>query len=379
MLLNKEEILASVIANAQAGRRTVAREALAELVDNHLTAGTDPDDLKYYIFAAALAKRLESERAGDINLYLRQLEQPQISLFNLLAQHLPTVSLAGRIANRLLCRFLGDREEVTLLDIGIGTGQQELALLYELARRGALPDRLTIIAVEPSESSLREAERCLTDAATRLRVQFTFVPIVAVAEDMTEAHWATIAAARGPLVVHAAFAAHHVRDRVAGECQRDALFRRLHASGAEAVVLCEPNSDHHTDSFPMRFENCWRHFSLTFQLIERLGLTDDESTAMKLFFAREIEDILGNSEGARCERHESTNAWVSRLQRSGFRPYRAFDLVGDFSHPAVNVSAREGYVGLDYAGETLVSVLCATLGETEAAAADAAARPASRN
>jgi len=381
MLLNKQEILASVIENAQAGRRAVAREALAELVDNHLSAGTDPDDLKYYIFAAALAKRLESDKAGDINLYLRKFEHPQISLFNLLAQHLPTVSLAGRVANDLLCRFLGNREEVTLLDIGIGTGQQELALLYELARRGALPEYLTIVAVEPSAASLREAERCLTQAARTLQLPFTFVPILAVAEEMDEAQWATIAdaAAAKPLVVHAAFAAHHVRDRVAGECARDALFRRLRTLGPEAVVLAEPNSDHHTDVFPMRFENCWRHFSLTFELIGRLGVTQDECAAMKLFFAREIEDILGNAEETRCERHESTDAWLSRLTRCGFRPYRAFDLTGRFDHPSVSVVPREGYVGLDYAGETLVSVLCATSGDAGAAMAAATSRTASRN
>jgi len=268
---------------------------------------------------------------------------------------------------------------VTLLDIGIGTGQQVLALLYELARRGALPERLTIVAVEPSEASLREAERCLTQAARILDVDFTFVPIVAVAAEMNEAQWAKVTAVPQSFVVHAAFAAHHVRDRVAGECARDALFRRLRTLGPEAVVLAEPNSDHHTGVFPMRFENCWRHFSLTFELIGRLGLTDDEVTAMKLFFAREIEDILGNAEETRCERHESTDAWLSRLTRCGFRPYRAFDLTGRFDHPSVSVVPREGYVGLDYAGETLVSVLCATSGDAGAAMAAATSRTASRN
>jgi len=83
---------------------------------------------------------------------------------------------------------------------------------------------------------------------------------------------------------------------------------------------------------------------------------------MKMFFAREIEDIVANGEATRCERHEPVEAWVERLRRAGFTPYGDFEFARETRHDLVRVAAREGYIGLDYADETLVAVICATSG-----------------
>jgi hypothetical protein len=81
---------------------------------------------------------------------------------------------------------------------------------------------------------------------------------------------------------------------------------------------------------------------------------------MKLFFTREIEDIVANDESERCERHEPVTAWVNRLSRRGFGP--ACDLAGAAalrtSHIATSV--HDGWVGLDFDGVTLVAIVCAS-------------------
>ncbi len=358
-LLDKFALLTSALGEAAAGRTDRACDVLDELVDRRLDREA-PDDLQYFIFASAISKRLDPSRGAELNLYLQGFERPQIRLFNLLAQHLPTVSLAGDVANEYLCRFLSNRDEVTLLDVGIGTGQQEVALLHKLARRGALPERLTVVAVEPSASSLEAARASITAAAERLHLPLTFHGIHAVAETMDEAHWALLGEVPRPLAVLSAFAAHHVRDLPGDGCARDALFRRLRALDPSALVLCEPNADHHTASFSRRFEACWRHFGLTFELINRLDLPEADKSAMKMFFAREIDDIVANTEEARCERHEPVDAWRARLARTGFTPFRGLDFARGFAHEAVTVRAHDGFVGLDYGTETLVAVLCAT-------------------
>jgi hypothetical protein len=353
-------LLTAVLHETGMGRADAARGALATLVDEHLER-TNPEDLQYHIFAAALAKRVAHDRSAEINLYLRQFEQPQIALFNLLAERLPTVALAGRVANAMLAEQMAYREHVTLLDIGIGTGRQAVALLHQLAAQGALPERLTVVAVEPSASSLDECGRALADAARRLELPLAFHPVRAVVEELGDGDWEAIArvADGSPIVAHAAFAAHHVRDAAAADA-RDTVFRRLRALSPVAVVLCEPNVDHHTPEFFRRFENCWRHFSLTFELIGRLdGVSPGEQTAMKLFFAREIEDILGNAEESRCERHEPAETWVERFRRTGFAPATPSGAARGVAHPEIEVRAHEGYVGLDFRGETLVAVLCA--------------------
>lgn len=375
MNVSKENTLRAVLRAALEGRERDARHHLAAVVADRPHAEADPEGLQDYIFASALSRRLDPAAAAEINLYLRQFELQQISLFNLLAQHLPTVRLSVEVSNEILAGFLGGRDEVALLDLGIGTGRQEAALLRMLAQRGELPRRLTVFAVEPDADSLREAGEALRATAGEVGVELEFHALNRTAEELEDEHWARIGAARGPLVMHAAFAAHHIRDRGDGYCARSEFFRRLRLLNPLAVVLCEPSSDHHTHLLGERFENAWRHFGLTFDLIDRAGLPAREAAAIKMFFAREIRDILGNAEDARCERHENVNTWVERLRRAGFTPYGDFVLPDRLRHDVVSIRAREGYVGLDYAGETLVAVICATSGD---AAARARLHPGSR-
>ena len=368
MNVSKENALRAVLRAALEGREDEARFLLGGVVADRPEAGSDPEGLQDYIFASALSRRLDPARSAEINLYLQQFELQQISLFNLLAEHLPSVRLSVEVANEILAGFLAGWDEVALLDLGIGTGRQEAAVLRELASRGQLPRRLTVFAVEPDAASLRAAEAALRATADELGVELEFHALNLIAEELRDEHWALFGSARGPLVMHAAFAAHHILDRGNGYCARTEFFRRLRQLGPLAVVLCEPSSDHHTHLLGERFENCWRHFGLTFDLVDRAGLPAREAASIKMFFAREIQDILGNAEETRCERHESASAWVDRLRRAGFVPYGDFVLPDRIRHEVVAVKPREGYVGMDYSGETLVAVICATSGDAAAQA-----------
>jgi hypothetical protein len=358
----KYATLHAVVNETLAGRTENARTLLAGLVDDHLDNGAHGEDLQYYIFASALSKRLESDKAAEINLYLRQFEKTQISLFNLLAQHLPTVALAGPLANEVLAGYVGGQDEVTLLDVGIGSGRQEVALLYRLATQHLLPRKLNIIAIEPDAGSLLEAGSALAEAAETLGVELDFHPVHKVVEELDEEDWAMFGSFGAPLVVLSAFAVHHVRS-APGQRARDELFHRLRALEPDAVVLCEPSSNHDSDSLLERFEASWHHFGLTFRIIDGLDVADREKAAMKMFFAREIEDILANAEETRCERHEPVDAWVRRFRDAGFTPCGEWGiLMGEQPEGPVRIAPRDGYLGLDYGDETLVAILCATSG-----------------
>jgi hypothetical protein len=353
----KYHSLLAVLHEAHDERPHVARQVLDVLVERQLDRESD-DDVRYYIFANALAKRISTEPSASINLYLREYEVPQIELFNLVATYLPTVSAAGTVANRMLARHLGGHRSATLLDIGIGTARQETALLREMARAGTLPDRLTVVAVEPNAQCLALAEAALRDTAATLGLELEFRGICAVIEDLSAAQWETLRPYDEPLVVHAAFAAHHIR-AVEGE-GRDEVFARLHGLDPDAIVLCEPNADHHTHSFFRRFESAWDHFSRTFHLIDQLDISARERRAMKLFFTREIEDIVANDEAERCERHEPVAAWVNRLGRPGFGPSRDLGETARVATPHITTSVHDGWVGLDFGGVTLVAIACAS-------------------
>lgn len=354
----KYATLASVVDETLAGRTDNARELLGELVDARLKDATS-EDLQYFIFASALGKRLASDRSADINLYLRQFETTQISLFNLLAQHLPTVQMAGPLANEVLAGYVGGQDEVTLLDVGIGSGRQEVALLYLLATQRRLPRKLNIIAIEPDAGSLLEAGESLAEAAMTLGLELEFHPVHKVVEELDDADWRFFASFGAPMVVLGAFAVHHVRS-AQGSSARDELFRRLRTLAPDAVVLCEPSSNHNSPSLRERFQASWNHFGLTFRIIDGLDVPQAQKAAMKMFFAREIEDILANAEETRCERHEPVDVWVRRLRDAGFIPCTDWGLVGTPAAGPVRVAARDGYLGLDYGDETLVAIVCAT-------------------
>jgi hypothetical protein len=363
---SKYATLLSVVEEAAQGRDGNARALLDRAIGDHLEAGARAEDLHFYLFARALTRRLASGRTEDINLYLRQFQDTQISLFNLLARHLPTVSLTAPLANELLARFVGGHEEVTLLDVGIGSGHQEITMLRLLARQGRLPRRLNVVAIEPDAGSLIEAQMGLFESSVELGFELEFVPVHKVVEDMTEAEWGEVASFDCPLVVNASFAAHHIQ---CGEESplRDRIFCRIRELDPDAVVLAEPSSNHHAASLVERFNAAWHHFGLTFRLIDELEVEPEEAAAMKMFFAREIEDIVSNGETTRCERHEPVEVWVQRLRRAGFTPYADFEFAREARHDLVRVAPHEGYIGLDYADETLVAVICATSGVPAAA------------
>jgi hypothetical protein len=344
-----EEILEGASVEA---RRTLAK--LSECLDVENVA----EDMQYLLFALALARRLGGEgEAAQMNLYLRRFELPQIALFNLLAQKLPLASMAGAIANDCLCDLFAGQERATLIDVGLGTGRQEVALLRQLKASGTAPRQLTVIGVEPDVDSLRRAELDLLAAARELDMDLRFKGIPKVVEALDADDWSLLRDSPGPRVVHSAFAMHHV----AGEVDRQALFHRFRELEPTGVVLCEPSSDHFTDSLPRRFHNVWRHLFFIFGLVDELGLSAHERNAIKRFFGRELEDILGAvDESRRYERHERVETWLARLRSAGFTPRPRLQGSWPVPHPAVVLQQQPGYVGLGYREETVVAVICAT-------------------
>jgi len=355
--LSMSRTLLSVVHEAEAGRDESARALLAQLINTH--TGTGAPDLLFCLFASALSMRLESAPTEEINLYLRQYPAAQISLFNVVAQKLPVAISAVDVTRTLLARFLGGQREVTLFDVGIGSGVQEVALLRLLAAQRLLPERLNVVAVEPDGPSLAVAQAALVEVAAELGVQLRFLKVPMVLEELADADWASAASFDAPLVVNASFVTHHIRCGQ-GSPLRDQIFRRFRELEPAAVVLTEPNANHHTASLAERFTNAWHHFGLVFRLIDELDVTAEDAAQMKMFFAREIEDIVANSEEQRCERHELVEVWVQRLRRAGFTPYSDFGFTRALSAERIRVTPHQGYVGLEYADETLVAVICAT-------------------
>jgi len=352
----KFSLLGRAMEELIAGKASATRRSLAALT-RKLDVDAVAEDMQYFLFATALARRLGVGEAQQMNLYLRRFELPQIALFNLVAQRLPMVNMAGVIANDLLCGLFSGHEEATLVDVGLGTGRQEVALLRKLKASGSSLRRLTVVGVEPDADSLLQAELALSETARELGLELRFLSVPKVLEQLDEEDWALLRDTPAPRVVHSAFALHHLMAGV----DRQAVFHQLRTLNPSAMVLVEPDSDHATDSLAERFHNVWHHFSHNFELVDRLELPVRERNGIKLFFGRELEDILGTvDDSQRYERHERVETWRERLRCAGFSPVERLEGSWSTPHPAVHIRAEPGYVGVGYKEETLVAVLCAT-------------------
>ncbi|WP_134684655.1 GRAS family protein [Brevibacillus migulae] len=337
----------------QANLLEAARHTLSQMVGNTTPHGPAEDVLSD-MFAAALSKRLTDEASAGINLYLKQYEHAQIDLFNLAAQHLPFVGQPGIVANSYLAQFIAGQEEVTLLEIGIGTGRQVLDLLQLLEQRNALPRSLTIFAIEPMADVLEAAKGTIANACKRLGVELSFHAIPRFIEQLSTEEMKALTTYNGRLCVNAAFSLHHIHG------SRADILRSIHALNPSVIVLCEPNSDHYEPDLVKRFENAWAHFGAVFAFIDQLQLSHAETVSLKMFFYREIEDIIGNQEASRYERHEPVGTWVNRLQAAGFRTHTSREALRDITaHALITPNLYEHYVGFDYQAETLVAVICA--------------------
>ncbi|WP_163991461.1 GRAS family protein [Pyxidicoccus caerfyrddinensis] len=358
----KDELLLQGLEHALAGRSTQAAQALLSLYALLDVQGVS-EDLHYLLFATALSRRLEGASAVPRNPYLHpepEAEPRQIDLFRLLMAHMPLASAADAVANAVLVGLLRGHDEATLLDVGIGQGRQECGLLHALARAGALPRRLTLVGVDPSGASLRQAEATVAEVAREVGAAVRFVGLETPVEALEDATWAALRGVPRPLVVNAAFALHHVAEAPdSGGTARDAVLRRLRALEPTGLVLCEPNVDHHRAPVRERFRNAWNHFTRVFELLDTLDVPRAERAAIKRFFGREVDDVVGTvDESARCERHETAQSWMDRLRRAGFVALESLERVRPADiHPAVALRRERGFVGISYREDTLVAVL----------------------
>lgn len=355
--ISKSAVLRTALRQILANRTERAYATLKKLTDRHLNMRQSPSDMLYHVFASALAKRLSAKVAEEMNLYLKQYEHSQIDLFNKVAGRFPFVGKTGQVANNYLALYIEGHEEVSLLDIGIGTGRQVVALLSLLETKRSLPRKLNLYAIEPMADALELAKQSVAAQCTRLGVELNFHAYPRFVENISEKEWTSLIPPAGNLLVNASFALHHIHGC---EAVRGHTLQKIRALRPLAVVLSEPDSDHFEPDVTIRFENCWEHFETIFTFIDELRLSEAETIQMKLFFLREIEDIVGNREDSRFERHEKAEKWILRLGHAGFRMHtnpKAAE--GLEPHPLMKVTLHKDYIGFDYRDKTLVAVICA--------------------
>lgn len=355
---NKFNKLAESVLQIKIGATIQAKKNLKDLIKSLLNVDEDILDLQYFLFSSALLKRIDGYTAE--NIYLRNYDEAsQIDLFQLLSTEVPFVSLTHPIANELICQSLNKLTSVTLLNIGIGKGLQEVDLLKRLDRKGIKIKELTIVGIEPSKENLLEAETNILKASESVNFDLKFISFPKLVEDLSEQEWLFLANLHGNLIINEAFSLHHIVSRRQEGDTRQQVILKLSKLNPTAFILIEPNCDHNVSDLWYRFKNAWENYRLGFKIISQLNITKElQFLLINYFFGREIEDVLGNSEETRCERHESVDIWLQRLYKEGFKPsdLSAINFT-NFSHPLVNVATRDSYIGIECENTALIAII----------------------
>lgn len=312
----------------------------------------DSEKLLATLFIKALNKKINSEYIGE-NIYLGKYDIAQIRLFNILIEKFPFVKFSQHITNSAIAEEMRDCSEVTLVDIGIGEGMQVVNII-ELAKNLPQLRKLHVVGIEPFSDALNKARETVLgyNGRTPFEIHFT-----AVHDAVENVDFSAIHNIGGKIIVNASLALHHIQS----DLLRLRTIDRVKAIRPSAFILIEPNVNHYEPNFHARFVNCYKHFYHIFQVIDRIeNIGNADKNALKLFFGREIEDIIGKEESDRFEKHEPATHWIERLKRSNF------SIKNDFLQTPVEAGCgveiryhKEGFLGFTHGDETVLAVIYA--------------------
>lgn len=312
---------------------------------------TDSEKLLATLVIKALNKKINSESIGQ-NIYLGKYEISQIQLFSILIEKFPFVKFSQRITNSAIVGEMAGCTEVTLVDIGIGQGTQMLHVI-EQAKSLVQLRKLHIVGIEPFADALEQAGASILACNGQAPFEISFTPVHDFAENVDFAAIPT----QGKVIVNASLALHHIQS----ELLRLYTINRIKDLQPGAFFLIEPNVDHFEPDFFQRFQNCYRHFHHIFQVIDRIdNIGNDDKNALKLFFGREIEDIIGKPEKDRFEKHEPATQWIDRLKASDFSVKNDFLQAPVAAGCGVEIRYhQEGFLGFTHGDETVLAVIYA--------------------
>ncbi|MCG8570886.1 MAG: GRAS family protein [Spirochaetes bacterium] len=333
-----------------------ARAGLAELLMPEITLDNSNKVLLKGIIAESLMMRVSDTLEVRKKIYLEDFDVSQIDMFSVMGQAYPQIFASHDIANQFLKSAIENREEITILDIGIGQCLQLKKLLKEINSTENLL-RINIIGLDPDQKNLETAADALNSIQAELKFDLNYFPVLNFLEKLKAKDYQLIKNLAGEnLMINASYALHHISNPRKDREIRTEVLARLAALNPLIFTLIEPHSNHHTDNLVTRIRDCTSHFDTVFNLIDKSAVDDRIKLHIKEnFFGREIRDIFGVNDQIRTERHELTENWIIRLVEAGFRPlpYRELDIdLPSYCDYVVS----DGLVHLGYQHKELITV-----------------------
>ncbi len=333
-----------------------ARIEVEMLLDHCLEdIGNDSEKFLSTLMIKAL-RHLIGDSENDEHIYLKKYEITQIELFNVLIKEFPFVKWGHELSNTLIFNKLKNSKKAVIIDVGIGQGIQVQSLLEKLDETRNLKE-VVVIGIEPFSDAIEAAGELLDSIAEEVSYKLEFVPLNIFMQDMNPKELQEIVGRyEGDIIINASLSLHHIQTLE----ERINVITALRSLNPVGIVLIEPNIDHFEPDFNRRFQNCFQHFYHIFQVIDNLPVELKSKNGLKLFFGREIEDIIGKLNEERYEKHEPAFRWIEKLNSCGFIVRNNFlDTL-----PSINSGIKlgfleEGFLGFTYKAETVLSIIYA--------------------
>lgn len=343
----------SEVMKANADAYDAASKNEIEELFNFCCEGMEYDSEKFLatIFINALNKKICSDAISE-NTYQKKYEVSQIELFNILIDKFPFVKYSQQIINNSIAGTIGKNKVVTLIDIGVGLGTQMVNIL-ELIKNNTSLEKLIIIGIEPFAEALSIAEKNICSYKDKVNFELEFVPVQEYAEQVDFKSLKNIC---GTVIVNASLALHHIQT----EALRSKTIAGIKALNPVAFILTEPNVNHFESDFYSRFKNSYQHFHCLFKVIDQLEIDNQYKNGLKLFFGREIEDIIGKAESDRFEKHAPASQWIQLLKQNNFSTKNEMLSHAFIANPGVEIKYHnEGFIGFTYDNETALALIYA--------------------
>jgi hypothetical protein len=297
-------------------------------------------------------------------LYLRDQgkDDKQINVFDLVLKAVPPVQALSQTALDIMKNLYDTGvPSFTHLNVGIGKGHLEVKMLQQLASSyNRKPDLIKIIGIDIDQESLEEAGRNIRKTVYNLfpnTTKIEYIPICAFAEKIDQSVWDTIKNHQTELLgAVSAFTLHHLPTVE----NRNHVLQCIASCEPYLFLLIEPDVNHFTANLTERLVNCYNLFGTIFKLVDKQGLNEQEAKAIKYkFFGREINDILGNDETQRTEKHEKADIWAKRLIDAGFNLHK---FARKLDHPSLKLKYEKDYkfVTTEFEGTPMVAIMMAS-------------------
>ena len=278
----------------------------------------EPEQTVIQDLKRALQYRLEGKSPEAVrNTYLKDLEIPQIILFDILANRFPLVLNAQHIVSNAISTTAKGKKHITIIDLGIGRGVQAKRIIETMNSLENI-QTLTLIGVEIFKDALDFTIEQLSKIKGALNYQLNFIPIHSSVEEMNvEDLKKHIPENNECILVNASLTLHHIQSTPT----RLNVMKKIESFHPNLVTLIEPNTDCHTNDFDQRLKNVYEHFSALYHFINTLNLLPEEKKGLKQFFSTELFDAVALPDEHRFERYSPSTHWLEWGIQSGLSPY----------------------------------------------------------